>query len=165
MKYTALVGDRAYDVEIGANNAVSINGDAHVVDYSSIEPFAHYSFLIDNRSWDVMVERNGDEFKISIAGEQYIVEVMDERTRKIKKGLGKVSAPTGEVTLKAPMPGLVRGVAVEVGQEVKAGQGLVILEAMKMENELRAPRAGVINEVRVRAGEKVEQGQALLVIK
>ncbi len=63
------------------------------------------------------------------------------------------------------MPGLVRGVQVNVGDPIKAKQGLVILEAMKMENELRAPRAGVIKEIRVKPGDKVDQGQTLVVIK
>ncbi len=165
MKYTATVGDKVYEVEVGTDNKVTINGEPHSVDFRGIDSEALYSLLIDNRSWEVMSERRGDEFRISIAGELYVVTVEDERTRKIEKGLGKVSAPSGEVMMKAPMPGLVRAVSAEVGQEIKGGQGLIILEAMKMENELRAPRVGVIKEIRVKPGDKVEQGQALLVIK
>jgi len=59
----------------------------------------------------------------------------------------------------------VRGVPVNVGDNVAAKQGVVILEAMKMENELRTPRAGIVKEVRVKAGDKVEQGQVLVVVK
>ena len=165
MKYTAITGDRTFEIEIGSNQSVSINGEPHTVDLRSIDGVALYSLLMDNKSSEVLVERSGDEFRISIEGELYVVTVQDERTRKIAKGLGKVSAPSGEVTMKAPMPGLVRGVKAEVGQEVKAGQGLIILEAMKMENELRAPRAGQIKDVRVKIGDKVEQGQPLVVIR
>jgi pyruvate carboxylase subunit B len=62
------------------------------------------------------------------------------------------------------MPGLVRGVPLQVGQEVQKGQGLVILEAMKMENELRSPRGGVVKEIQVKPGDAVELGQSLVVI-
>jgi biotin carboxyl carrier protein len=69
------------------------------------------------------------------------------------------------VTIKAPMPGLVRAINVNVGDSVIARQGVVILEAMKMENELRTPRVGVVKEIRVKPGDKVEQGQVLVIIK
>jgi biotin carboxyl carrier protein len=165
MKYTATIGESLYDIEIGPNNTVTINGEPHSIDLRGIEGVSLYSLLVDNKSWEVLVERSGDEYRISIGDELLLVTVYDERTRKIEKGLGKTAPPTGEVVLKAPMPGLVREVPVQVGQEVKAGQGLVILEAMKMENELRAPRAGCIREIRVKPGDTVEHGQALLVIK
>jgi len=165
MKYTANIGDKVYEEEVGPNNTVFIDGEPHSVDFRDIDGLALYSLLMDNRSWEVLVERRGDEFRISIAGELLVVNVEDERTRKIEKGLGKVNVPSGDVILKAPMPGLVRGVSVEQGQEIKAGQGLIILEAMKMENELRAPRAGSIKEIRVKTGDRVEHGQPLVVIK
>lgn len=164
MKYTVLIGDRTYEIRPDANQTVEINGEPHRVDFQSIDRSALYSILIDNHSWQVLVEREGDEYRISIDGEQYVVNVQDERTRKIQKALGKSAHPSGEYLLKAPMPGLVRGVPAQVGQEVQQGQGLVILEAMKMENELRAPRAGRIQEVRVKPGDAVEQGQPLVVI-
>jgi biotin carboxyl carrier protein len=165
MKYAAAIGEKIYDIEIGANNTISIDGEAHSIDFRGIHGTSLFSVLIDNKSWEVLVERTGDDYRISIADELLLVTVYDERTRKIEKGLGKTSTQAGEITLKAPMPGLVRQVTVESGQEVKAGQGLVILEAMKMENELRAPRAGTIREIRVKPGDKVEHGQSLLVIK
>jgi pyruvate carboxylase subunit B len=62
------------------------------------------------------------------------------------------------------MPGLVVAVPVSEGQAVKAGQGIVILAAMKMENELRAPADGVVRAIRVAPGDAVDQGQALVVI-
>jgi biotin carboxyl carrier protein len=73
--------------------------------------------------------------------------------------------PSGEVAVKAPMPGLVVAVAATSGQEVKIGQGLIILEAMKMENELRAPRAGRVKAIRVSPGQVVDKDQVLVVIE
>ncbi len=165
MKYTALINDKSYAIEIGANNTVLVNGDAHSVDFRSIDGTTLYSLLMDNASWEVLAERTGDEYRVLIDGELHVVDVQDERTRKLAKAEAKMGAPTGEIAIKAPMPGLVRGVTVNVGDAVAAKQGIVILEAMKMQNELRAPRAGVVKEVRVKEGEAVNQGQVLVVIK
>lgn len=165
MKYTALINDRSYTIEIAANNTVIINGEAHTVDFRSIDGMTLFSLLMDNVSWEVLVERTGDEYRLLIDGELHIVDVQDERTRKLAKVEAKTAAPAGEVAIKAPMPGLVREVNVNVGDSVAAKQGIVILEAMKMQNELRAPRAGVVKEIRVKEGEAVNQGQVLVVIK
>lgn len=164
MKYTCIVGEHTYEIRPGANQTIEVNGEPHRVDFQTIDEGALYSLLIDNHSWQVLTERSGDEYRISIDGELYIVNVQDERTRKIQKALTRAAKETGEFILKAPMPGLVRGIPVQTGQEVQKGQGLVILEAMKMENELRATRAGVIREIRVKPGDAVELGQALVVI-
>jgi biotin carboxyl carrier protein len=164
MNYTCIIGDTTYEIRPGANQTVEVNGEPHRVDFQTIDEGALYSLLIDNRSWQVLVERSGDEYRISIDGELYVVSVQDERTRKIQKALDRAVKETGEFTLKAPMPGLVRGVPLQVGQEVQKGQGLVILEAMKMENELRAPRVGVVKDIRVKPGDAVELGQSLVVI-
>lgn len=165
MKYTAYIKDKIYEIDISANNTVIINGEPHNVDFRSIDGISLYSLLVDNSSSEALVERNGDEYRVQIDGTLHVVEVQDERTRKLAKADKQAAVPAGEVPLKAPMPGLVRLVNVNVGDSVIAKQGVVILEAMKMENELRVPRAGVIKEIRVKPGDKVDQGQVLLIIK
>jgi len=75
--------------------------------------------------------------------------------------VASTAVPAGH-SLKAPMPGLVLRVLVSEGEQVSAGQGLVVLEAMKMENELKAGAAGVVRSVRAVAGATVEKGQLLL---
>jgi biotin carboxyl carrier protein len=164
MKYTAIINDKVYEIDIGANNTVHINGEPHSVDFRGIDGTTLFSLLIDNRSWEVLVERTGDEYRILIDGELHVVNIQDERTRRLSKAEGKGPA-AGEVVIKAPMPGLVRAINVGVGDAVIARQGIVILEAMKMENELRTPRVGVVKEIRIKPGDKVEQGQALVIIK
>lgn len=164
MNYTCIVGENTYEIRPGSNQTVDINGEPHRVDFQTIDEGALYSLLIDNHSWQVLVERNGDEYRVSIDGELYVVNVQDERSRKIQKALTRAAKDTGEFVLKAPMPGLVRGVPLQLGQEVQKGQGLVILEAMKMENELRSPRVGVVSDIHVKPGDAVELGQALVVL-
>ncbi len=166
MKYVATIGEHVYEIEVSADNTVKVNGEPHAVDFRGIEGSTLYSLLMDSHSFEALIERlGGDQFRVSIGDEQLEVAVEDERMRKIGKGLGKVAQTGGDVMIKAPMPGLVKGVPVEVWQEVQAGQGVLILEAMKMENELRAPRAGLVKEIRVKEGDKVEHGQPLVVIK
>ena len=164
MNYTCVVGENTYEIRPGTNQTVEVNGEPHRVDFQTIDEGALYSLLIDNHSWQVLVERNGDEYRVSIDGELYVVNVQDERSRKIQKALTRAAKESGEFILKAPMPGLVRGVPLLLGQEVHKGQGLVILEAMKMENELRSPRVGVVRDIRVKPGDAVELGQALVVL-
>jgi pyruvate carboxylase subunit B len=165
MKYTALINDKTYTIEISANNTVLVNGEPRTVDFRTIDGATLHSLLVDNQSWEVLVERTGDQYRVLIGGELHVVDVQDERTRKLAKAEAKMAAATGEVAIKAPMPGLVRDVPVNVGDVVAARQGVVILEAMKMQNELRTPRAGIVKEIRVKPGDKVEQGQVLLIVK
>jgi biotin carboxyl carrier protein len=164
MKYTAIINDKVYQIDIGANNTVLVNGEPHSVDFRGIDGTTLFSLLIDNRSWEVLVERTGDEYRILIDGELHVVTIQDERTRRLSKAEAK-TAGAGDVPIKAPMPGLVRAINVSVGDSVVARQGVVILEAMKMENELRTPRVGVVKEIRVKPGDKVEQGQVLVIIR
>ncbi len=165
MLYTAIIGDKAYRIEVGSNNTVLIDGKLHHVDFRAVDGTTLCSLLMDNVSWEVLVERTGDEYRILIEGELYVVNVQDERTRKLARAVGTVAVPSGEISVKAPMPGMVRGVPVAVGEAISARQGVVVLEAMKMENELRAPRAGTVKEIRVKPGDRVDQGQVLVVIK
>jgi biotin carboxyl carrier protein len=97
-------------------------------------------------------------------GDLYAVRVSDERAQRLSAAAGSLVPESGEVPIRAPMPGLVVAVPVEVGQEVEAGDILVILESMKMENELKAPRTAVVERVHVQARDRVEQNQTLVVI-
>ena len=92
------------------------------------------------------------------------VEVLDERRKRLKAARGG-DGPTGRYVLRAPMPGKVVKVLVAPGQAVEAGQGLVIIEAMKMENELRAARSGRVTRVFVKEGQTVEGRAELAVIE
>lgn len=163
MKYTVQVGDRTYEIEIGPEGKVLVNGVPHQADLKNIDGHTLYSLLLDNSSYELVVEGERDEFSVLVVGEQHQVQVQDERTQRLKQ-VTAAAAPTGEVTVKAPMPGLVVAVPVKPEEEVQMGQGLVILQAMKMENEIRSPRAGTVKAVRVSPGQVVEQGQVLVVI-
>ena len=93
---------------------------------------------------------------------RFEVEALDERRRAIQDMTGAAAANVGPAPLLAPMPGLVVRVNVKPGDQVEAGQPLVVMEAMKMENELRSTSAGTVKSVRAEPGAAVEQGAVLV---
>jgi pyruvate carboxylase subunit B len=101
-------------------------------------------------------------YRLWLDGHRYDAEALDSRARAIRDMQASVAKPTGPAPLRAPMPGLIVQLRVQVGDTVSAGAGLVVMEAMKMENELRAPAAGKVRAVHVVVGAAVEKG-ALLV--
>lgn len=101
-------------------------------------------------------------YTIWLDGFRFEVEALDERARAIRELSGASAGPSGPAPLKAPMPGLIVRVNVQVGDTVQAGQGLVVMEAMKMENELRAQAAGKVRSIVVSPGTVVEKGALLI---
>jgi pyruvate carboxylase subunit B len=106
--------------------------------------------------------RGRGSYTLSLDGFTFEVEALDERARAIRDLSAAAATPTGPGPVVAPMPGLVVRVKVERGQRVRAGEGLAVMEAMKMENELRAPAAGTVKAVLVAAGTVVEKGAVLV---
>jgi pyruvate carboxylase subunit B len=93
------------------------------------------------------------------------VQALDERQRAIREFAGAAAVSHGPIDETAPMPGLVLKVEVSEGERVERGQGIIVIEAMKMENELKASSAGHVTDIRVAAGQAVDKGQTLLVIE
>ncbi|HEY2014362.1 MAG TPA: biotin/lipoyl-containing protein [Bryobacteraceae bacterium] len=121
-----------------------------------------YSVLMDGRSYDARVEeRPGGGLVVVIDGYRFELEVSNPRrwSRKSSRAGGE-----GVQSIAAPMPGKVVRVLVSQGDAVAAGQGLVVLEAMKMQNEMKAPRAGRVLSVPAKQGATVTAGEILAVI-
>ncbi|MDX9705871.1 MAG: acetyl-CoA carboxylase biotin carboxyl carrier protein subunit [Weeksellaceae bacterium] len=125
----------------------------------------HYQVLEDNVSYQTeiisedFVNRN---YIIQVNHTDYEVEISTELDKLIKELGFEVGASKQVNTIKAPMPGLVLEINVEVGQEVQEGDNLLILEAMKMENSFTSPRAGIIKSIVVKKGQAVDKGQLLI---
>ena len=163
MKYVAATEDHTFTIEIGRPGEVTVNDTARHVDLQPIDDTL-FSLIVDGRAYEAFVERREGAYHVMIEGERHVVEIEDERRGGLRR-LGEAKHDhAGEVQVNAPMPGLVVAVSVEAGQAVRAGQGVAVLEAMKMENEIRSPRDGTVKTVRVKAGEKVNQGTVLVVI-
>lgn len=102
-------------------------------------------------------------FDVTVRGNNHLVTVIDPRRLRTDEDSDRHHHGTAEIT--APMPGKVVRVLVEAGQEVEAGTGLVVVEAMKMQNEMKSPRAGAVVSIKVAAGDTVEAGTLLAVIE
>jgi biotin carboxyl carrier protein len=164
MKYYATVDERTYEIEINQLGELCIDGECAEVDFQSIGGTSIYSLLLGNASYEALVEERDDCFEVLVQGTLYHVCVEDERMRRLKQAAKGFAPPSGEIGIRAPMPGSIVDVPVQEGQAVEEGSVLVILESMKMENELRAPRAGVVSQVRVQNGQNVEQNETLVAI-
>jgi pyruvate carboxylase subunit B len=164
MRYHVTLRGRTYAVDVDGA-AVTVDGEkleAHSVAVPGT-PLIH--LLLGGDSWTVACQRLGEgRWALGAAGERFEVDVQDERMKQIQALTGRGSRPAHSGLVKAPMPGLVVRVDVTVGQEVAAGAGLVVVEAMKMENELRAPRGGVVEQIHVSAGDRVEKGAPLVTL-
>jgi biotin carboxyl carrier protein len=95
---------------------------------------------MDNQSYAVVIEEQDGDYEVQMRGHLFTGEVLDERAQLLASRRGGLTADSGEISIKAPMPGLIVALPVTEGQEVKAGQTVVILESMKMQNELKATR-------------------------
>jgi acetyl/propionyl-CoA carboxylase alpha subunit len=120
-----------------------------------------YSVLLDGRVYDARVEETADLLVIVIDGYRFEIEVCDPR-RWSRKDAAR--SADGVQTVAAPMPGKVVRVLVAPGDEVAAGQGLLVVEAMKMQNEMKAARAGRILSLAVKEGATVIAGEVLATI-
>jgi biotin carboxyl carrier protein len=164
VKYITTVGEKDFSVEVLDKHHVSINGKVMDVDFENISGQPVYSLVIDGRSYEAYVYEGEERLEVLLQGQQYAVDVEDEREKRLKAAAGGAVSDSGEFQLKAPMPGLVVAVPVQQDQEVAKGDVLLILESMKMQNELKSPRAGKVTRVRVKAGDAVEQRQTLLTV-
>ncbi|HSJ59006.1 MAG TPA: acetyl-CoA carboxylase biotin carboxyl carrier protein subunit [Anaerolineae bacterium] len=161
MKYVATVEGREYEIEL-TDAGVLVDGVLHDVDLQAIDGGFHYSLLVGPCSHELFVERCEDVCLVGLRGRRYHVKVEDERERRSGVRSPAVRDAAGRAEVVSPMPGMVVAVLVEEGQQVITGQGLVIVEAMKMENEIRTPVNGVVESVAVAAGQGVAQNDLLV---
>ena len=162
MKYVVTIHGRTVDVDVDGDQ-VHIDGVPHHAELRAVAGTPVMNLLLDDQSWIIPMESTGPgTWAVQRRGDRFDVEVLDERTRHIRSLVGESRANTGPAAQKAPMPGLVVKVHVEVGQVVAAGQPVLVLEAMKMENELKAAGPGVVEQIKVKPGQAVEKGTVLV---
>ena len=163
MKYIVVVNGTELAVDVDGER-VTIDGSSAEARLSEVEHSPERVLMIGNEVHRLLVRRGSSRgrFVIWVDGVRLDVEALDERSRAIRELARATTGPSGPAPLVAPMPGMIVRVTVSEGDAVQAGQGLVVMEAMKMENELRATAAATVRRVHISPGTAVEKGALLL---
>lgn len=158
----ALVNGNEIELEF-QDGLLSANGrllDASIVHVGG----STYSLLLDGKSYEVTLQRNGESTQVTEAAIRSEVVIQDRASRLIAAIQESTGFKRHALEIRAPMPGLVLTVEVDEGSSVVAGQGLVVLEAMKMENEIFSSGTGIVEKIHVSKSEPVTKGQILLTL-
>lgn len=178
MKFFLTIHGAEHTLEVNFQGglACSLDGVAFPAEVTEVRPGV-YSVLIGGRSLAARVDEtsstrvasnagssasNGGEYAVHVDGVSYAVSVHDPRRRRRDR---TQLALEGSQTVKAPMPGKVIRVLISEGQAVNAGQGLIVVEAMKMQNEIKSPKAGSVQKVLVGAGQAVNAGETMVIVE
>jgi biotin carboxyl carrier protein len=121
-----------------------------------------YSLLIDGSSFDVTIHRSLSHYQVTVNGVAFEIALRDPKQLRHQTGAGEDL--DGPASVTAPMPGKLVRLIVAEGDFVKEGQGLAVVEAMKMQNELKAPKSGTVERLCVVEGQAVNAGEVLLTI-
>lgn len=168
MKYIANIEDKSFEVDIIETDGkliIKLDGQPVAVDFVQVKPPNLFSFLVNNQSFDVEIVKNAEGYWVNFNGRRYECILEDEKIQRIKDIAGLKKEVLYDRELKSPMPGLVVAIEVKEGEMVKVGQGVAIVEAMKMENELKAKFDGKVKKVRVKPGQTVEKDEVMVVFE
>ena len=159
----ATVNKSTFEIDKEGDNWL-INGNP--IDWDMIEVTKKYFHIIhDHKSYRAEVVKADSatkSFLLKVNGRHYPVTVKDKFELLLEKMGMNAGAASKINSIKAPMPGLIIDLKVKAGDEVKAGNPLLVLEAMKMENVIKSPGDGIVKSVNVEKGKSVEKGQVLI---
>jgi len=141
--------------------AREIDPDSSGAQIAAVEPGV-YSVLMDGRSYEARIEQSNGCVVVFIDGHRFAVEIHDPR--RWSRQAGRQGAE-GRLNVTAPMPGKIVRLLVAEGDAVAAGQGLLVMEAMKMQNEMKAPKAGRVVSLTAQEGATVAAGDVLAAIE
>lgn len=168
IKLKAEVAGKDYQISIQRREAVvlaKVDGRSYKLEVRDLGD-SEYLLIDDNTIYDCRVENSHnhpDHIKVSLRGVSYPVKLTDpKRLRSAQSG---AEHDKGTVRIVAQMPGKVVRVLVEVGTEVEAGAGILVVEAMKMQNEMKAPKAGRVVSTHAQVGSTVNAGDVLAIIE
>ena len=161
MMYEVTIAEKLYRVELTRTAEqwkCRLDGRELPLDVVFLQNGA-LSLLLEGKSYEAKQETVGTETNVVIGHERFGASVRDPRSFRSRRRAGANEQGVKKVT--APMPGKVVRIVAKVGDQVEAGQSLVVIEAMKMQNELKAPKNGVVKKINVAEGAAVEAGQSL----
>jgi biotin carboxyl carrier protein len=162
--YHVTVNGRELTVHPGADGSVSVDGKEQTHDVKRVS-LTEFSVVIGTRQIKVIVSADDEGFDVIAGDFRGRVSVESERGRLLRRYARSTGGLSARLEVHAPMPAMVVRLEVGVGDEVRAGQPLIVLEAMKMENELLASGSGRVKAVYAIAGKAVEKGELLLLLE
>ena len=167
MRYVVSVNGERKTVALEPDGATYEGGPSEHTELSDVESSPVRIIRIGAQVHRVVTQKREGRgrYTLWVDGYRFDVEALDERTRAIRDLSAANAGPAGPTPVIAPMPGLVVRINVSVGDKVEAGQGIVVMEAMKMENELRATGGGTVKSVDVTVGTAVEKGTVLVTLE
>lgn len=162
MRYHVEVGGEDFEVE-RLEAGLRVRGAVREAELTRLGE-TEFHLVLDGAGHRVFARRTEGGWRLTVRGRTFDVGVEDERARAIRLLADAGGGDTGPREICAPMPGLIVRVLVAPGERVVAGDGVVVIEAMKMENELRAGDAGIVGDVAVRTGDVVDREQVLVTL-
>ncbi len=177
-RYIATIGTRTYQIELLSQNQVSVDGEVRHFDLVETSDRS-LSLILDGRIFTIERGDNGgrqvskahgapepgSEITVVVNGAEHLVRVDNEHSLALRSLIAHQGSSNVLHEVRAPMPGLISRIEVQVGDVVAAGRGLLVLEAMKMENEIRSQLEGKIQTIHVTSGKAVEKGELLVTIQ
>jgi biotin carboxyl carrier protein len=165
MTYEVTIDGKAHRVEVSGNGGKwHCRLDGHDLEVDAVIAGRDVlSVVINGRAYEVKRERVGNDLHLMVGGDRFAAEVRDPRSYRARKAAG--IGAEGPKKLVSPMPGKVVRVLVPQGSEVEAGQGVVVVEAMKMQNEIKSPKKGKVTKILVTEGVLVNAGEALAIVE
>ncbi|MCF6271462.1 MAG: acetyl-CoA carboxylase biotin carboxyl carrier protein subunit [Melioribacteraceae bacterium] len=162
--YIVSINDNKHLLKILSNNSIELNDDNYEVELSQLSNFS-YLLKVNNRVYQITTEKfDGQNYTFTIGGFSYNTTVRTSLEEKANEYLQNKAKENGTEIIKSPMPGLIVKILKQVGDNVKTGEPIILLEAMKMENEIRASATGIIKSISTKENSSVEKGEALLEI-
>jgi biotin carboxyl carrier protein len=168
MKLKAEIGDETREIEINERDGrleATVDGRQYEIESSQPEPGV-YLFKHEGRIYEASVSKpsaSGEPHKVRLRGRETEVRIIDP---KRLRGAGSAQDHgDGLAEIKTAMPGKLVRVIAEAGAEVKKGDGIVVVEAMKMQNELKSPKDGTVREIKAKEGQTVAAGEVLATVE
>ncbi len=165
MKYEVEIAGRSYGIDLKREHRewrCRVDGESVSID-TVFSAHDILSLLAGGKSYEIKLERNGRELTIVLSGRRYTAEVLDPRSLRSRKRAAL--SEDGPLSVIAPMPGKVVRVLAPENTKVRAGGGVVVIEAMKMQNELKSPKTGRVKKMLAKEGAAVNAGDVLAVVE